>query len=274
MDLWKPYRPKDERLRLAILKEKKAYRDFWTKHSRETDMDAFNSGLWHFGIRPYTGTEQQRFLNLIDPFSKEPLPGPLPFVVFRDVPSIVLIETKDIPIAEHRVSTPRIELEPSERLLKVDLARPRGELLEEFKLLLDKVDYLRTSEDISERSKQNYSQWERDNSRLRAEAWQALEVWKLRREKMPFKDIAYKLKMSEAAAKKAFCRAYELIEEKPYKKDQFTRRAIPKSELKRTCDACPDYPTCGGLCPDMIAVLAQLEVKANPKVIYLPDLPF
>ena len=121
-DPWKRYRPKDERLRLALLKEKKAYRDFWTEHGGDKiqeaqkeiqafyaslphvrtkgltpedfaafqktcegaldSLDKFNSGLSHFGIQPFQGPETERFVYLIDPFSKEPLPDPLPFAVF------------------------------------------------------------------------------------------------------------------------------------------------------------------------------------------------
>ena len=278
MDPWTPYRPKDERLRLALLKERKAYRDFWDAHGRtfleawqagdRERITAFRSGLWSFGIRfdgGIRGTKAAQFVELLDPYNKD-VPD-LPFPVFRDPAPVAVVECPGIP-EEHRLTVGVNELKPSERLLKVDLARPRGELLEEFKVFLDTVDLCRKSEDIPEDWKENYSAWDQDKSRLRREAWQALEVWKLRREKKSFPEIAQKLEIGVSAAKQAFYRAFELIEGEPYQTEYFSQyQTISKQDLKRTCEVCPERAICTTPCPDVLAYILQDQVKSKHPLI-------
>jgi len=286
---WRAYRPRDERLRLALLKETKAYRDFWTNHGSKAFLDAwrkfkpqsqkavetsqykiireFISGLWHFGIcfnaGPY-GEKVSAFVKLADPFSREELPEPLPFAVFRDVAPIAIVKVQGVP-DEHQLSAPlETNLEPSERLLKVDLARPRGELLNEFKFFLDRVDHFKNFDDVPTGWKENYLKWVKDNSRLRTEIWRALEIWKLRRDHIPFPVIARRLKMKVSAVKEAFYHAYELIENEPYRPDFFKKyKAISAKELRRICGNCPERPTCKGLCPDVVAYYKQDEIESK-----------
>lgn len=151
------------------------------------------------------------------------------------------------------------ELNPSERILRVDLSRKRGELTREFALFLDMVEARRTDENVPEDWKENYSTWEPDNSRFRFEAWQALGVWRLRRKRKTYKEIEQTLEIGLPAAKMAFRRAYELIEGKPYDPEAFKRNNLPvsTSELGKTCSTCPIRSTCKELCPDMLLFVGQ-----------------
>jgi hypothetical protein len=279
------YRPEQERLRLAILKEKAAYRDLWKKCNMDqpesADLDHFRSKTMAFGMSqlPVTRKRLYAYLDLINPFSDKELPDPLPLTVFSVEPAVMGVGVGTLPPAIEFDSgvyqmRGQIKLKPSERLLKVDLSKPRKQIVKEFEYFLDVVERWRERDKQIQVIKENYAKWNQDKSRNSEKTWQALEVWKLRREKTPFKDIARKLKMGEEAAKKAFYRAYELIEEKPYKKERMTKRAIPKSELKRICDTCPDRSTCRVPCPDALPYVIQDEVKLDPKHVFLPDIQF
>ncbi len=176
---------------------------------------------------------------------------------------------------EHRYRTPLPskergnELLPSERLIRVDLSRKRSELLREFTLFLDLAEAHRASDDIPEDWKLNYATWEPDNSRFRSEAWQALKVWRLRRERKTYKEISRILRIGLQAAKMAFRRAYELIEDKPYNPEAFKRENLPVSvsELARTCLNCPIKNTCVELCPDMLRYVEQDTVSQRELTI-------
>lgn len=166
---------------------------------------------------------------------------------------------------EHRYSTifpskeRGNELLPSERLLRVDLSRKRSELVREFALFLDLVEAHRAGDDVPEEWKLNYATWEPDNSRFRSEAWQALAVWRLRRQRTAYRDITRIVEIGLSAAKMAFRRAYELIESRPYAPEAFRRENLPVniSELPRTCADCPIRNTCEELCPDMLRYVEQ-----------------
>jgi hypothetical protein len=141
----------------------------------------------------------------------------------------------------------------------VDLSRKRGELIEHFKRLLDAVDYFRTSEDIPQTWRENYEQWRPDTSRQRDEAWQQLKVWRLRKERMPFAEIARRMVTTEDATKKAFYTAYERTQGRPYDPERYRRcaRSIYKDSLERTCETCPERDTCTELCPEMMRYVDQ-----------------
>ena len=180
---------------------------------------------------------------------------------------------EEIPL-EHHFITPfssieRNEMRPSERLLRVDLSRKRGELLKEFELFLDSVEALRNTADIPETWKLNYAIWEPDNSRFRSEAWQALEVWRLRRKRKTYQEIHDLLNIEVSTAKMAFKRAYELIEGKPYSPEAFKRDnlQVSVSELERTCFNCPIKNTCVELCPDMLRYVEQDTVSQRELTI-------
>jgi hypothetical protein len=150
------------------------------------------------------------------------------------------------------------------------LSRKRSELIEEFKLFLDLVEAHRTGGDVPEAWKLNYATWNPDNSRFRSEAWQALEVYRLRRKITPYKDIAQTLGIGLQAAKMAYKRAHILIENKP----PVPRKKLPISlaDVKGGCANCPLRDTCTELCPDMLKYVEQDSVSQRDLTIGTTDL--
>lgn len=295
----------DWRLRLALIKESAAFREFWAeqaetarnayqdvnelnralrdakcpdevaaafeRHKEAVDtLTAFNNRLHAFGLRgPYCEA-----LDALDP-RNEDIPAKLP-VTFDEAPAIVQVETPGTP-QEGRAGVPfqRIpeHLKPSERTLTIDLSRKREEIEAELKRYLDAVEDSRESEDAPDDWRANYEQWEPDRSRFRAEAWQALQVYRMRRKSIPYRAIKQAIGISVDAAKKAFRTAFEKIEARPYDDEgkEFFRRevqqAIRPSELQKACPTCPKRDiadggdgTCKELCPDVMAYCRQDEV--------------
>ncbi len=289
----------DWRLRLAPIKESAGYREFWAEYApkarqayEETEelnrelqsatsdaeisaafelhkeavstLTDFNSRLHAFGLQgPYCAA-----LTALDPRTDD-IPEKLP-LLFCEHPATMQVETPGAPL-EGRAGTPlkRVPeaLKPSERILKIDLSRKRGELVEEFKRYLDTVEYYRTSEDVPEAWRKNYEQWEPDRSRFRAEAWQALKVYRLRRNRKSYLEISRTLEIKVPAAKKAFRRAYELIENRPYDKAYFRREVqlVRLPELQKTCDTCPAREACEELCPDVLAYCQQDKIARRER---------
>jgi len=68
------------------------------------------------------------------------------------------------------------ECEPYERLYKIDLRKKPAQLFREFKAALAAVD-ARRGLDPAE-----HTAWKQDRTRKRAEEWDHLEVWRLRRQ--------------------------------------------------------------------------------------------
>lgn len=159
-----------------------------------------------------------------------------------------------------------LPLKPSERLLKIDLSRKRSELLNEFKLLLDRVDFLR-----DRNASDNYEEWEQDSSRFREECWRHLAAWKMARRGKSYTEIAHELNIRADAVKKSIARAYELIEGCKYDKEHFRKiyKSIPAAELEKTCKNCPEKPTCEEteeLCPAIIQFINQ-DYKAQQHLL-------
>ncbi len=292
---------KEWRLRLALLKENSDYRKFWDKYGGQKFLDTyfaidvalpveekvktsifiavekFTSELTRFGIEwPFMIDDKrvQEFIHLIDPFSADDLPDPLPFSVFQKYPSVAGVFSESVPSEAQFCVSNNLELGPSERLLRIDLSRSRGDLLNDFRRFLDRVDYFRNTADCPEGWKENYQEWEPDRSRFRAEAWQALTVWQLRRQRKTYKEIKNTLNIEISTAKMAFRRAYELIEERPYNPEAFKRDNLPVSvqELPKTCETCPIRKTCKEICPDMLAFFNQDRVPQRELLVDALDL--
>ena len=291
----------DKKLYIACLKENFEFLDFWEKQgppAREAvkivdhyystggspdpgtwgknvlmamdDMQAFINGAHRFGI----GTGHYNFwrhgLNSLDPANKEPLPDHLSLVFLeaRD-PAIFQVETdRDEPF-EASATIPlrskmegRNTLKASERLLVVDLSKKKGGILNDFKKFLDQVYENRTREDIPESWKAHYTLWTPDTSRERAEAWEQLKIWRMRKERIPFSEIARGLKITEDAAKKAFYRAYERTQRRAYEPDKYRQdgQKINTWDLTKTCQTCPDKKKCNEtveLCPEILRFVDQ-----------------
>jgi hypothetical protein len=152
-------------------------------------------------------------------------------------------------------------LEPYQHLFVVDLRKAKEQLKLEFAKLLN-LERLRHSLYFQKQPiyefDETYTKWEPDG-RERLEAKQQLQVWKLRRLRNGFKQIAEKLELSEDTAKKNFYRAYELIQGKKYEPEKLKREVWEHKikDLKRTCESCPDRLRCRELCPDAMAYAEQ-----------------
>jgi hypothetical protein len=85
------------------------------------------------------------------------------------------------------------------------------------------------------------------------------QIWDLRRERKPFPEIARQMKIPTGTVRMRYYHAFELIYGHRYQPDLRTR--IDKETLKKYCDICPDHRTCEILCPDILAYIAQDEVK-------------
>ena len=252
----------------------------------------FSNGLRHFGIgsplpdgagRPL---DIKTALSALDPFNDE-IPEWLPISFSDDQPGIwqVVCGTPSVSWTEapgehySQCIIPNnetlIPLEPSERLLKVDISRRKSELIAEFTTFLDRVKAHRDAFSAGKKmsAEANYAQWEQDNSRYREECWQHLEVWKMRRQRKSFDTIAKEQKMKVPAAKKSFARAFELIEERKYDPALFKKyKEVKIVELKNICDNCHERTTCTEECPDALQYSGQDEVKQHDFITYTPPL--
>jgi hypothetical protein len=194
-------------------------------------------------------------LKILDPATKE-TPAELPFYFYDDVPAIAH-ELARRPFEAGSIDTSY--LKPSERLLRVDLSRKKSELLAEFKAFLDQVDRFRKADTLPKEWADNYQTWTPDTSRERAEAWHQLEIWRMRKERIPFSEIARAMEITQDAAKKAFYRAYERTQGRAYEPDRYRKDGQKTNtwDLTKTCQTCPDRQTCTELCPEILRFADQ-----------------
>jgi len=157
------------------------------------------------------------------------------------------------------------KIKPYERFYSVDLRKKKKQIIREFEEFLKNAYRWKKFLGIET--------WELDNTRLRKEAWRHLEVWKSRREKLSFSKIAIDLNTTEDNAKKSFYRAYELTQGRKYD-PEISKKEIGRirmSELKKTCNNCPDFNKCTFECPDILAYLDQDTLKnTREKLISTP----
>jgi hypothetical protein len=277
------------RLRLALLKESTEYRAFWDEYA-EKALQAHKHIYDFYARHDCTEGMSEEVANAFFVECKEALQalnsfnGPLrekfgiELVLFRwaewfdalnpykqnDKAFVRLFwlppiaQVKGETPSEHRYYDANSKLKPSERLLKVDLSRKRGELLREFTLFLDLVEAHRANGDVPESWARNYAVWEPDTSRFRSETWKALEIWRLWwRKGKTYREIARTLKISIQAAKMALRRVHELIEGEPYDPEAAMRKSLKISELEKKCFNCPDKHKCTELCSDVLAYVEQ-----------------
>ncbi|MHB8790191.1 MAG: hypothetical protein ACYDBT_09950 [Desulfobulbaceae bacterium] len=290
----------DDPLRLAILKENAAYRVFWKKHggkeavsayvevyfSDGTDLqaqkvpskirelaDALNDGLSAFGIIIKANQTGNDLLQALDPFNEES-PESLPVTFWVEVPVVQVIDFERSRLVEHDFFIDKSQvdtLSPSERILVIDVSCRKKEILKEVERFLDSIKEARGIAHLlpDEEYRKNYEMWQPDVSRRREETRKHLQVWKLRRQRKSYLQIYRETGIKVDAAKKAFARAYELIEGRRYIRDSFKEgyMEILAPELKRTCATCPDNPARGGSCsepcPDVLAFIEQDEVRLS-----------
>jgi hypothetical protein len=275
------------RLRLALLKENFEYQTFFLDFMKWTKKNA-NSEFWPglafkriFHISLFPGSPQYKnILKAIDPFEKNSpnIDSYLPNL-FRD-PAVTLIDTSKNPIEGLQNKPLRSFLDqekPWNRLYAIDLRKPKAQIKAEFEAFLEWAFDEKTNEnhDLS------YDEWEIFTARKRDEAWRHLEIWKLRKKKTPFFDIARQLNISIDVAKKSFARAYELTQEKKYDPVLYRREAwsIKFEALeKNPCAVCPNRATCTELCPEMLGFVNQDQCTLKEKLLedsdYIDSLPF
>jgi hypothetical protein len=155
--------------------------------------------------------------------------------------------SEEIPAEVRRFFLPRMFFTPGITLVSDDpdgktvaikfRNKKKAQLLEEFAAFLD---FIEASYDMFF-----------DRSRKREETRQHLTVWRMRRQiPMPsYPEIAKKLGITEAAAKKSVYRAFELIYGKP-----FDRKAWEKDRAEKhskTCANCLQREGCTEPCPDI-----------------------
>ena len=254
------------KLKLALLKENFEYRE-WFDHFLEWQAgEGWKKEAWPgymfkrfglVGLRFFLGHPNRKdVMDLINP-RKDMIESPHLTRLFYDH-AVTLIEVGNEDHHEGGWGQPiRVVnergLKPGERLFKIDLKKKKSQIMKEVSEYLDRAYMRRTSE----------SDWTPDNSRDREEAWQHLAVWKLRRQRKSFSEIATDRNITKDAAKKSFYRAFELICGNRFDPVLFKRDywEIRQADIGKQCKTCPNHPDNGGdcneLCPDMLAFVNQ-----------------
>ncbi len=287
------------RMRLALLKESAAYRAFWEENSVkilsawEEDKLSIDAAApfchlsgngckdckfsiachvdIHFRIDLLNAfslnyeDSPQNFFPILDPYNEEELPDPLPkFIIFFDqraTMSQVLFDAtspNEHPKGGVNITVCEEALAPGERMLIIDVTRRKSDILAEMGRFLDSISNFRKQADNP--WAEEYATWQPETERQREEeTWLALKVWKLRRQKKTYLEISKETELRVPAAKKAFARAYELIEGRLYDRERFKKvyQKIQSAEVKRTCKDCPERDTCVDPCPEVLPFLEQ-----------------
>jgi len=237
-----------------------------------------------------TGEKMKTVLDILNPYQGE-LPDNLPFYFHEYPPVAQLIDSTGDPYdalkgkvtPEHHYIVPTDlairQLQPWQRLLRIDLSRSKKDIMKDVGWFLDRVAELK-KEPVGWSG--NYALWQTDVSRARKEVWRDLEIWRMRRgtNKKTFPQISRTLRIKVDAAKKAFAHAYFLIEGHQYDPERF-KQLYQKSrakEVKLPCDGCQQISSCDPKnypCPDLIyfytkgagaAYVAQVEGKQTERL--------
>jgi len=257
------------KLRLECLKRNFRYREDYPKLKKFMDLSSGVHDIdktvmtprdfalkYGFNDPPFSQKIQEVFA-VLDPYSEPPEESDILYNILRSEP-VIPWDRKETPAHPKRYGW-RKELEPYQRLFMVDLRARKKDIIADFEKRLTEI--------------YQADQWKEDRSRYRKEAWTALSVWDLRKQRHSFRDIGLKIHISTDTAKHSFYRAYELTQIKRYEPELLKREAwvIQKEELKRTCDTCPLRDTCDTLCPDILAITDQDQAKQQEKLFDDPD---
>jgi hypothetical protein len=246
-------------------------------------LKSFSSALSKFGITFYHTDETIGLLglNLLDPKNKDLTPEwAARLFVYRE-PAILQVlpgqahpkEGSGFIVAEDLLENVEMTLKPSQRVLVVDLSRKKKDIKNDLKAFLKKSDDNRAHADelFNDSWADNYAQWRPDTCRDRAEAWDQLKVWRMRKERIPFSEIARAMGITQDAAKKTFYRAYELTQGRPYEPDRYRKdgQKINTWDLTKVCQTCPDKKKCneiGELCPEIMRFADQDYVGSKEMI--------
>ncbi|MDG5466804.1 hypothetical protein P9J64_00555 [Deltaproteobacteria bacterium IMCC39524] len=170
-----------------------------------------------------------------------------------------------------------LDLHHHERLLKIDLSRPRADMIDQFTEIIDHA--IETQKDVQNLDLRLQAEWATTsieecpymfakpwdiyNSRIRQETWEQLEVWKLRKTRMSFPLIAKQMNKDIDWVKTSFYRVFQKIQGVPYSPKKIVQiREIRKVELNKTCETCPTYATCIDPCPEILHFIEQDVVSS------------
>jgi hypothetical protein len=248
--------PEDALLRLAILKENPEYqkmidecrdvldlmdfiapddrRDSFVRRARE------DFGIIHNPIfEPWITTEEVKAI--LDPCKRtEEIPKKIWWVVSRmffthGIVTISKFTSWDsLPgdgwSNEYLLPGEELKIDPHERVIRIDLRKPKSQLMQEFELFL-----------LGKKT---------NVSRVRKNTWRNLEIYRLWRDKETFTAIAGKLGIeSVEKVKQAFYGIFKQIHGRPYDKktDRSEGREAPTGS-EGLCPTCPDLGSCEGTC--------------------------
>jgi hypothetical protein len=91
----------------------------------------------------------------------------------------------------------------------------------------------------------------------------------MRKERIPFPEIARAMEITQDAAKKAFYRAYERTQGRAYEPDRYRKDGQKTNtwDLTKTCQTCPDRQTCTELCPEILRFADQGILKSTKEYL-------
>ena len=296
----------DNRLRLALLKENREYRELWeecgaaalaeikemaakdskaiTDHSEDSEgrflgykintLQNFTIDLAKFHIEQPQSLAAENvgwlhILTVLNPYSED-IPDQCPIFFNTPLP-VCAVKPKgynffDLPL--HYITAEEAEVEPAVRLLAVDFSRKKNEIMKDISYCYDQIAESRAKNGYGWKCfVDNYTKWEPDTNKPRKETWNHLKVWRLRRQRKTFLQIFQETKIRVDAAKKAFARAYELIEGRCYDPKRYKREyaEIQAPELKKTCSTCPARNDCAELCPDVLFFVDQDQTSLSER---------
>jgi len=272
------------KLKLALLKENFAYREFFYKFANDPFIEPFPAGDFQkFGLPGVLFSRgapwYEEVLTIIDPLKNVKLDPQKEKSILSKIfysHGIVQIEFNEkLPFEGVASITKRClerrSIKSHERALLVDLRKKKKQLLREFSEYIDNVHRHRNYSIIKRDSDfEFYKKLEPDISRFRKEAWTHLKVWKLRKKRMPFSKIAEELRLTEDNARKSFYRSYRLTQGRAYDSDILKKEIwlVKKSELKKACNACKFRNTCTSLCPEMLSYIDQDTLEHSKEKLF------
>ncbi len=195
------------------------------------------------------------------------------------------------------------DVERYERILKIDLRKPPGQLIQELKFILAyEKEYLKAGKRLEPFMEQALAEeygieqlrrtsrlfdWNIDDSRQRKEAWGQLKIWDLRRRgeivrqrsgpifpiRRTFRRISYMLKLTQDVVKKRFYKAYELTQGREYNIER--NRELWRTyrrELENECETCSIGEKCADPCPDVLRFMNQDHVGRPYADVLSPDI--
>lgn len=132
--------------------------------------------------------------------------------------------------------------------LRIDLSKSKGELLQKVS---GHIDF------FGKYLPQSTSRKKGDHKIDRFLVWD--EYAKIR----SFSKMARDHNLDRTTIRKAYLRAFEDIMSEKFDSKKHDRRRLDKSQLKITCDICPQREPCDTPCPNILSYISQDEVRQH-----------